>query len=204
MKIVATPSNLQAPDKDDPYPYGWREVPRQLDDGSEIWDRIPLTLEDILHPQVEDFRMHNYEHQRFRSYLYNVMSVRLVDEPNATVLSDVRVAWAHPDVKAHGPDIAVIFNLRRRIDWETFDEKEEGTKPSLIIEIVCPWTRETDIVNKVREYEMVGVPNYIIVDRFERGGMTMRRLVGYRLTPKGYEELPPNENGWLWLEPVNV
>ena len=147
--------------------------------------------------------MHDDEHQRFRAYLYNVMSVRLADKPNAIVFG-VRVAWAHPDVKPHGPDISVVFNLRRRINWETFDEKEEGTKPSLIIEIVCPWTRETDVVSKVKEYEMVGVPLYIIVDRFERDGVMMRQLVGYRLTPKGYEELSPNVHGWLWLEPVNV
>ena len=32
----------------------------------------------------------------------------------------------------------------------------------------------------------------------------VRELVGYRLTPDGYEELSPNTEGWLWLEPVNL
>ena len=32
----------------------------------------------------------------------------------------------------------------------------------------------------------------------------VRELVGYRLTPDGYEELRPNAKGWLWLEPVNL
>ena len=32
----------------------------------------------------------------------------------------------------------------------------------------------------------------------------VRALVGYRLTPDGYEELSPNADGWLWLEPVNL
>ena len=124
--------------------------------------------------------------------------------PYAIVLHDLRVAWAHPDFRAHGPDIAVIFNLRRRINWSTFSEEEEGTKPSLIIEIVSPSTRSTDVVTKVDHYARVGVPNYIIVDRFERQGVMIRELVGYRLTPESYEELSPNAEGWLWLEPVNL
>ena len=204
MKIATTSTNGEILDKKDLYPYGWREVVRSLPDGKEMVERKPLTLEDILHPQVGDYRMHSDEHERFCNYLYNVLSARLADQPDAIVLHDLRVAWAHPDFRAHGPDIAVIFNLRRRINWSTFSEAEEGTKPSLIIEIVSPSTRSVDVVTKVDHYTRVGVPNYIIVDRFERRGVMVRELVGYRLTPDGYEELSPNADGWLWLEPVNL
>ena len=204
MKIVTTPTNGEILDKKDPYPYGWREAIRTLPNGTEVLERTPLTLEDILHPQVGDYRMHDEEHERFCNYLYNVLSARLADRPNAMVLHDVRVAWALPDLRAHGPDISVIFDLRRRINWSTFSEAEEGTKPSLIIEIVSPSTRSTDVVKKVDHYARVGVPNYIIVDRFERRGVMVRELVGYRLTPEGYEELSPNAEGWFWIEPVNI
>ena len=204
MKIATTLTNGEIPDKKDPYPYGWREVMRTLPDGTEVLERTPLTLEDILHPQVGDYRMHSDEHERFCNYLYNVLSARLADQPDAIVLHDLRVAWAHPDFRAHGPDIAVIFNLRRHINWSTFSEAEEGTKPSLIIEIVSPSTRSVDVVTKVDHYAQVGVPNYIIVDQFERQGVMVRELVGYRLTPDGYEELSPNADGWLWLESVNL
>jgi Uma2 family endonuclease len=204
MKIITTPTNGEILDKKDPYPYGWREVIRNLPDGKEVLEQKPLTLEDILHPQVGDYRMHSDEHERFCNYLYNVLSARLADQPNAVVLHDLRVAWAQTDLKAHGPDISVIFNLRRRINWSTFSEEEEGTKPSLIIEIVSPSTRSVDVVTKVDHYARVGVPNYIIVDRFEQQGVMMRELVGYRLTPAGYDELSPNADGWLWLEPVNL
>ena len=204
MKIATTPTNGEIPDKKDPYPYGWRESIRTLSDGTEILERTPLTLEDILHPQVGDYRMHSDEHERFCNYLYNVLSARLADQPDAIVLHDLRVAWSHPDFRAHGPDIAVIFNVRRHINWSTFSEDEEGTKPSLIIEIVSPSTRSVDVVTKVDHYARVGVPNYVIVDRFERRGVMVRELVGYRLTPDGYEELRPNAKGWLWLEPVNL
>ena len=204
MKIVTIPANGEILDKKDPYPYGWREAIRALPDGTEVLERTPLTLEDILHPQVGDYRMHDAEHERFCNYLYNVLSARIADDPNAVVLHDVRVAWALPGLRAHGPDISVIFDLHRHINWSTFSEGEEETKPSLIIEIVSPSTRSVDVVTKVDHYERVGVPNYIIVDRFKRRGVMVRELVGYRLTPGGYEELSPNADGWLWIEPVNL
>ena len=204
MKIVTIPTNGEILDKKDPYPYGWREAIHTLPDGTEVLEQKPLTLEDILHPQVEDYRMHDEEHERFCNYLYNVLSAQLADEPNTVVLHDVRVAWAQTDLRAHGPDISVIFNLRRHINWSTFSEGEEETKPSLIIEIVSPSTRSVDVVTKVDHYARVGVPNYIIVDRFERRGVMGRELVGYRLTSDVYEELSPNADGWLWVEPVKI
>lgn len=99
---------------------------RNLPGGKEVLERKPLTLEDILHPQVGDYRMHDEEHERFCNYLYNVLSARLADQPNAVVLHDVRVAWAQTDLRAHGPDILVIFNLRWCINWSTFSEEEGG------------------------------------------------------------------------------
>lgn len=74
----------------------------------------------------------------------------------------------------------------------------------MIIEIVSPAPRSTDVITKMAHYAMVGVPNYIIVDRFEQRGVMVRELVGYHLTPAGYNELSPNADGWLWLKPVNL
>jgi len=175
-----------------------------LPDGKVKWEREPLTLEDILHPQVEDFRAHSVEHQRFSIYLRNVLTARLANNPNTIVFREMRVAWAHPDLKPHGPDIAVIFNVRERRNWETFDEVQEGTKPSLIIEVTDPETRSVDLEDKVKEYALAGVLWYVIVDAYEEKGVTKRRLLGYQLTPDGYALFAPNEQGWLWLEPVGL
>ncbi len=204
MKIATTPTNGEILKKDDLYPYGWREAVHQLPNGKTIRQRVPLTLYDILHPQVGDYRMHNEEHERFCNYLYDVLSARLAKDPHAVVLYDVRVAWDSPDLTPHGPDIAVIFNVHQRQKWATFKESEEGTKPSLIIEVTSPSTRSTDLENKVTEYAMAGVPWYVIVDSFEQQGSTVQRLLGYRLTPNGYHQFFPNEQGWLWLESVQV
>jgi Uma2 family endonuclease len=190
--------------KKDPYPYGWREIPRLLPDGKEIHERVPLTLEDILHPEVGDFRMHTEEHERFCAYLYNVLRAQVADDPTAIVLHDLRVAWAHPGFRAHGPDISVIFNVQQWQNWSTFDEVTEGTKPSLIIEITSPGTHSVDLEKKVDHYAQVGVELYVIADIAIRRDMPEKRLLGYQLTPDGYEPFEPNGNGWLWLAPVNL
>ncbi|MCH8289802.1 Uma2 family endonuclease [Candidatus Poribacteria bacterium] len=204
MKIATTPTNGEILKKADPYPYGWRPIQRTLPDGTVKRERVPLTLYDILHPQVGDYRMHSDQHERFCTYLHYILTARLANDPNAVVLHDVRVAWDSPDLEAHGPDIAVIFSVIQRQNWSTFDEAEEGTKPSLIIEVTSPSTHSTDLEDKVKEYAMAGVPWYVIVDTFQQKGVTQRRLLGYQLTPQGYVSFPPNERGWLWLEPVSV
>ncbi|MEW5986721.1 MAG: Uma2 family endonuclease [Chloroflexota bacterium] len=188
----------------DPFRYGWREIQQAIPGGGVQWERIPLSLEDVLHPQVGDYRMHSDEHERFCVYLYDVLTLLLANDPLAIVLHDVRVAWDDPNVKPHGPDIAVIFNVRQQRNWSTFDVVEEGVKPTLLIEVTSPQTRSIDLINKVDEYEQVGVPYYVIVDSWRRKKGVVRQLIGYRLTADGYEPMAPNDKGWLWLEPVKA
>ncbi len=188
----------------DPYRYGWRYVSRTLPDGNEIRERVPLTLEDILHPQEGDFRVHNQDHERFCIYLYYVFEASIANDPAAVVLHDVRVAWANPNIDPHGPDIAVIFGVREQQNWSTFDEKKEGTKPSLIVEVTSPQTRSTDLVDKFGEYGQAGVPYYVIIDSQIGQGVNTRRLLGYQLTSTGYVALPLNEHDRIWLASVRL
>ena len=198
------PDDISELEKKDPYCYGWREIPRPLPNGNTIYERVPLTLEDILHPQVGDFRMHTEEHERFCAYLYNVLTAQVANDPTAIILHDVRVAWAHSEIKPHGPDLSVIFNVDQRQNWSTFSEIAEATKPSLIIEVTSPGTYFVDLEKKVDHYAQVSVPFYAIVDIAIRRDMPEKRLLGYQLTEDGYQSITPNANGWLWLAPVNL
>ena len=47
----------------DPYFYGWRFVARPRPDGTVERVQVPLTAEDVLHPQEEDFIVQTSEHQ---------------------------------------------------------------------------------------------------------------------------------------------
>jgi Uma2 family endonuclease len=188
----------------DPYEYGWCYVFHPRPDGGQDWEAVRLTLEDVLHPEEGDFRVYSDDHEHFCAYLLNVLEAHLSDDSSAVVFHDVRISWDVPEVKPLTPDISVIFGVQRRINWSTFDVPEEGTRPALIIEITSPGTRHLDLENKVRLYALAGIAYYVIVDDQRRRGQNIRRLLGYHLTPDGYEPLTPNEQGWLWLGPVGL
>ncbi len=190
--------------KFDRFRFGWRMTPRLQQDGRVAWERIPLTMQDILHPQVGDFRVHTDERKRFCVYLNDVIEAQVADDPSAVVLHDTRIAWGHPNVDPHGPDVALIFGVRQRQRWGTFDVIEEGTRPILIIEITSPETRHLDLEDKLDEYEQVGVEYYVIVDTLLTRRRTHYELIGHRLTPEGYVRMPANEQGWLWLQPAQI
>ncbi|MGQ9893029.1 MAG: Uma2 family endonuclease [Roseiflexus sp.] len=183
--------------------YGWRFIRCELPDGTIAWDQVPLTYEDVLHPEEGDQVTHSSIHQRRRHYLREVFERQVADDPSAVVLDDVRIEWDVPDL-THGPDLMVIFGVRERRNRSTFRVAEEGVRPSLIVEITSPETRGHDVMTKVDHYEMAGVPLYIIVDAVERRGQPGVRLIGYTLTPEGYRVLAPDDQGRLWLAPVQV
>lgn len=198
-KSVLPPEDAE----DDLFRYGWRYVRRVLPDGTVNFDQVPLTLEDILHPEEEDFRVHSDAHNDDCAYLKQVIRQRLPRD--GVVLSDCRVSWGVRGLRAHGPDIVVFRGVRRRRDWRTFYVAQEGARPLLVIEITSPDTRQTDLVNKVDHYHRAGVPLYVIVDAVvEEADERQLEPIGYRHTPSGYERFAPDERGWLWLEPVGL
>jgi len=189
----------------DPYLYGWRYVTRFAPDGEMMFVLQPLTLEDILHPQEDDHRMHAHYHERICQYLGDVFASYLAHDPTAKVLADVRIGWDNRTIKPHTPDISVAFGVSHEENWTTFYEAKEGVRPTLVVEVTSPSTRLLDLVNKFDEYEVVGLEYYIIVDQHQQAGEEQRRVLGYRLNSQGrYVMLEPNEQGWLWLEPIGV
>lgn len=193
-------ANAVRPTDTEPF-YGWRFIRRELPDGTIEWDRVPLTYEDVLHPEEGDQVIHSRIHQRRWHYLREVFERQVADDPSAVVLDDVRIEWDVPDLRPHGPDLMVIFGVRERKNWSTFRVAEEGVRPALIVEITSPETRGHDVMTKVDHYELAGVPLYVIVDAVERRGQPGVRLIGYTLTPEGYRVLAPDDQGrfgWRW------
>lgn len=203
MTAPTTIAPIQPP-PDDPFRYGWRYARRTSAADSPEFAQIPLTLEDVLHPQEGDFIVHSEAHERRNLYLYDVFGARLADDPAAVILHDVRVAWDIPGLKAHGPDLAIILGVRERKNWSTFDVAIEGVRPALIVEITSPETAALDRSAKLEEYTRARVPLYIIVDTLAYEGVPRLFVLGYRQGPQGYQPLAPNERGWLWLDPVRV
>jgi len=196
------PTTLEPPAAD-PFYYGWRDVHRTLPDGRVVWEQIPLTLKDHLYPEEGDHFVEGSQHDVERGYLRDVFKARLADQPDALVLSDQGVYWGEPESYHHSPDVCVIFGVRERRDnWPSFHVVRQGVRPTLIVEIVSPRYRVNDVVEKFGEYYQLNIPWYVIVDREVEDGP--RQLIGYRHTPQGYVEFPPDDRGRLWLEPVRL
>ncbi|MCS7287739.1 MAG: Uma2 family endonuclease [Roseiflexus sp.] len=189
---------------DDPFRYGWRLVPRPTPDNPHHMEQVPLTLEDVLHPEVGDFIVHSDRHETDRMYLTAVLRARLEASGAAIVLSDVRIAWDIPDLRPHGPDVMVIPGISERQNWSTFEVAVEGVRPALIIEITSPETRENDLDIKVEHYARARVAQYVIVDDMGRGRVRRLRLLDYRLAGERYEAHPPDAAGRVHLVVANL
>lgn len=200
LKLTQSQSRSTAKQPADPFLYGWRYVKRTIPNHSAVWEKVPLTLQDVLHPQEDDFIVTTHEHAQLLHYLAAVLRRQLKNQPGAVVLSDCRIAYPpHTGIDPHGPDIAVIFGVRQEKNWGTFDCEAEGTLPAFVIEVTSPATRQLDLFTKVEEYAQVGIPYYIIVDTYRRQKHELR-IIGYQLDEAGeYVFLDPDERGWFWL-----
>ncbi|GIW02533.1 Uma2 family endonuclease [Roseiflexus sp.] len=202
--IHTLPASDTAP-AEDPFRYGWRFVPRPTPDDPHHLEQVPLTLEDVLHPETGDFIVHSDRHETDRMYLTAVLRARLEEAGVAIVLSDVRIAWDIPDLRPHGPDVMVIPGIRERQDWSTFEVAVEGARPALIIEITSPETRENDLERKVEHYARAGVAQYVIVDDAGKGrGKRRLRLLDYRLEAGMYRLHPSDAAGRVHLAIADV
>jgi Uma2 family endonuclease len=205
MSTVSRPKPPKSsPPEPDPFRYGWRYVRVEQRDGTVSFDQIPLTLEDVLHPEVGDFIVQTDGHDSDLNYLKDVFKAQLADDPMKAVISDCRVDWNLPGVKPLGPDVAVFRGIKRHRDWSTFDVKAEGAEPILVVEVTSPDTRQNDVVTKVDYYHRAKVPLYVIADVREQGEDRVIELIGYRYKQTGYQRIPLDERGWIGLEPVHL
>jgi Uma2 family endonuclease len=201
--VMSTLKPPVPPNAVDPFRYGWRDINRRRPDGTIEWEQIPLTLEDVLHPQEGDVILESTQHDRNVRYLADVLSERLANDPGALVLRDCGVYWDIPDLRHHSPDVAVILGLQaRRPQYASFNVAEEGVRPAIIIEHVSPSTRSNDVDTKVDHYHRARVPQYVIIDCDEDDSPL--RLIDYRWTPDSYRPQPADEQERVRLVPVNL
>jgi Uma2 family endonuclease len=190
----------------DPFPYGWRFQSRLGPDGQEICERVPLTPEDVLHPQENDQISQNTVQSRDVRYLGSVLECQLREQSDALVLNDCLIDWGIKGLGNHSPDLSVFTGVRnpKRLR-KRFSLVKEGARSLLVIEIVSPddpKLRNNDVVIKVREYHRAGVPLYVLIDQEKSEGP--RQVIGYRWTSRRYVPLPLDDQGRLLIEPIQV
>ena len=202
IPIQALPGPASA---EDPFRYGWRYVKRIAPDGTEDYEQVPLTEEDLLFPEEGDFAVQTDMHVEDFTHLRMVFKTKLAGEPEAVVLADCRVDFNVPGLRPLGPDVIVLFGLKGpRKNWATFHVGVERARPVLVIEVTSDDTRKNDLGIKIDYYHKARVPLYVVVDAHDVGGKRRLELIGFRWTPERYERIPLNEHGRLWLDPVGL
>ena len=192
-------------EEDNPWRFGWRYVRRLLPDGSETYDQVPLSWDDLLYPEEEDFVVQKPPHKRDADYCEHVLRTVHRGVPGALVLGDCCIDFGAAGVKTLGPDVVVLFGVRQQMepDEGTFSIIRHGGRPVLVIEVASPDTRGHDLANKPDLYFLAGVEKYVILDRGWRG-TDPPRLLGYQRGTHGWLTLPPDARGRLDLAPVGV
>jgi Uma2 family endonuclease len=189
---VASASPPVPPDTN-PYRFGYRYVTRPGSNGEDVFDQVPLTLEAVLHPLFGDFITQNIIHNTERDYLRSACEARLRRASGVLVLSDCLIDWGEAGIRPMCPDVAVMLDVADPdLSRDTFYTAREGIWPRLIVEIVVPHTRETDI-RKVDLYYQLRIPEYVMIDQPSENGS--RSLIHRRWEPTGWVETPGGDNG---------
>jgi Uma2 family endonuclease len=194
----------------DPFRYGWRPRYVRLSNGELDEQRIPLTLEDLLDPQLGDVVTQSDPHFDLMIILAELLRRHYASREDVFVAGDLKMLWGISGIPEPSPDIAVIFGIRKKRDSRrtSFRCKREGTRPSLIIELVSSidsGTRNNDYEKKVAIYQRAGIPEYFIFD--PPSPVTDERLLltGYRLDASGwYREVDPDPQGRLFSVTTNL
>jgi Uma2 family endonuclease len=200
--VIAGPGEQSAePD----WSLGWRyELVRDAR-GQERSIRVPLTPEEARHPKEGYVMPERTEHETISDDLADMLRGHYEADPSIAVFRDLVFEWDHPDVKSYAPDIAVVPNVRNRdANRGQFVVADEGTRPTLVIEIVSRNSREEDRVNKVRNYALVGIREYVYIDVRVRRNELVGEVVGFRLQDNHYLPILPDEDDALYLESVNL
>lgn len=184
---------------------GWRYEMVRTKTGAEEYVRIPLTAEEARHPQEGYVMPERTEHDFYSDDLCDMLRAHLAGREDVAVFRNLIFRWDNPAVGDYAPDVAVVAPVRERArDRSRFVVADEGARPLLVIEIVSRSTRGWDRVDKVRDYALVGVREYVYLDVWKRRGQTQYELAGFRLEGGSYLPILPDEDGALFLQTVNL
>ncbi|MEG4520037.1 MULTISPECIES: Uma2 family endonuclease [unclassified Microcoleus] len=166
----------------------------------------PVTFEEFAEwkPENARYELHNGEiieiaqppgkHEEVIGFLASKLTLEFV-RLNLPYLIPKQALVKPPEHEsAYSPDILILSrpNLASEPLWKKFSTVTQGASIPLVVEVVSTnW--QNDYIRKVGEYELIGIPEYWIVDYLGLGG---RRFIGnpkqptisiYRLLDGEYE-----------------
>jgi Uma2 family endonuclease len=168
---------------------------------------MPLTLELYLNPRLGDKMTQGELHGDLLVELKELLGRYFKPQLGVKVLMDVKHLVSPR--KGPSPDISIVRGVRNPGRKRTsFNIAKEGVVPSLVIEVVSPIdarVRKMDEVDKVRLYERMGIPEYVLVDPPRQANDHRFHLKGYRLDRlKRYQRIEPDAQGRLLSETTEL
>jgi len=172
---------------------------QELETSEDLWDDIVFPPSDLLsdEPPLET------DLHRLQMTLLIACLEWLWRERNDFYVSGNLTIYYSPrqrkSEKFRGPDFFVVLGVERfpRKSWVVWEE--DGRYPNVIVEILSPKTAATDRGLKKQLYQDVfRTPDYFWFDP------NSLEFKGFHLLDGEYEELPPNQQGWLWSKQLGL
>ncbi len=187
-------------------------------DGDVVVEKLPLTLDVLLHPKVDDQVTQSRPHHKKLNPLADTLERFLERQADVGVFSDLVILWEQMGERDVAPDVYVVKGVRDRnaIDG-SFDPVAEATGPCLVIEVVSTSSRAMTRKDEDKNPELfarMGVEDLVLLypplpvppaagEREET--QQPLRLDVRRLGFSGrYRANLPNSEGWILLRSVGL
>lgn len=195
----------------DEFFYGFRSV-QCIHNGIEVWDQVPLTLDDVMYPQLDDRVCQSCKHSKVGYHLYEVLQDHVQQTPGTIAFWDVCMDWAIAGQRNPCPDIGVFMNVLHNPEHDigAFDRAKYGGYPVLAMEFTSRSTRYLDVNqedpdrSKYVQYEQIGVHYFLVVDTIRQQQNTPPPFWGHQLVRGKYQPLLPDQHGRLWIAPLEI
>ena len=198
----------------DPFGLGLRHRLRATPDGRRVVEQVPLCPEDLLYPQEGDVVADGYPHNEVLHPKADSVRRNMKKQPDMLVTCNV-VIVLRCDGKTCAPDIAVI---QGEIDRSTITCRfgaplaQRGVNLQAVggdlvfaLEVVSTSQKaieKKDTEGNLERYAREGVPEYFTVYPIRE--QQVKDLVGRRLRKGDWVEIPPDEEGRVYSEKLDL
>ena len=164
---------------------------------------LPIDLSVDL-PIEDGEPLESNSHRMAMTALIHSLKHAYADRPDVFIGGNMFVYFSQYQLKNtdyRGPDFFVVLDTIKNDDREAWYTWEEGGRtPNMVIELLSKTTRAYDLTEKKSIYEQtLKTEDYFVFDP-----LYPDYFRGWHLVNGRYQELQPNENGWLWAESLGL
>ena len=167
---------------------------------------LEARVEDVIFPKIDLYSdeppLETYLHLQQMMLLIKCLDWLWRDRQDFFAAGNLTIYYSPHQKKSEkfrGPDFFVVLGTERkpRKSWVVWEE--EGKYPNVIIEILSPKTAKSDRGLKKQIYQ----DTFRTADYFWFDPDTLE-FQGFQLIQGQYQELQPNQEGWLWSQQLGL